>query len=296
MKEQEIKTMKLYHRVDRIERRLRDLGYAPDDEHTRVDPEQLGTMDSLHFFADEPIQRILALLHATGDSTTSGTNATDKKVLDIGTGYGGTARLLAHRSGCHVDALELQPDLSAAAAILTRKCGLESRITHKTGDVLELPIAPNTYNVAVGLLCFLHIGNWPALFQRCFDALQHGGMVYVEDFFLRDDAPLSAEDAQILRDDIYCNHLYARDELVTMFEKCGFEVVTFEDVTAKWRPYVTNRYIAYRADLAKHIAYDGEEVATKLDHFYASVAKVFQGDSVGGFQLTLRKPLQPPVA
>lgn len=285
MKEQEIKTMKLYHHLDRIERRLRDLGYAPTQD-TGVDPERLGTMDSLHFFGDEPIQRILRLLGADNNPT----SAQKKSVLDIGTGYGGTARLLAHRSGCHVDALELQPDMSDAAQVLTRKCGLEALVHHKTGDFLQLPVAADEYDVAVGLLCFMHIGNWPQLFQRCFKTLRPGGVLYVEDFFLR-GAALSPEDAQVLRDDIYCSALYSRAELLAMLAACGFEVVAFDDVTDKWTPFVVNRHVSYRADLAKHAAYDGKHVAEGLDHFYASVAKIFQSGSVGGFILTVRKPV-----
>lgn len=282
--EQEIKTMKLYHHLDRIERRLHDLGYAPNQK-TGVDPERLGTMDSLHFFGDEPIQRILHLLHS--DTTD---NDAKKAVLDIGTGFGGTARLLAHRSGCRVDALELQSDMSDAARVLTRKCGLDALVTHTTGDVLQLPVAESAYDVAVGLLCFLHIGDWAALFRRCFAALKPGGVLYVEDFFLR-GARLSAEDARVLKDDIYCSALHSRPELLDLLAAVGFERVAFDDVTAKWTPYVVNRHVAYRTNLAEHVARDGRHVAEGLDHFYYSVARVFQGGSVGGFVLSARKPL-----
>ncbi|TYZ66728.1 hypothetical protein PybrP1_007514 [[Pythium] brassicae (nom. inval.)] len=291
--EQEIKTMKLYHHLDRIDRRLHDLGYAPNQD-AGVDPERLGTMDSLHFFGDEPIQRILQLIRGGDDdpsaSASASASAAKKSVLDIGTGFGGTARLLAHRSGCRVDALELQPDMSDAARVLTRKCGLEALVRHQTGDFLHLSVPTNEYDVAVGLLCFLHIGNWAALFRRCFAALKPGGALYVEDFFLRGTA-LSREDATVLREDIYCASLHARAELLALLAAAGFEDVAFDDATAKWKPYVVNRHVAYRAALAEHVARDGKHVAEGLDHFYYSVAKVFQGGSVGGFVLTARKPL-----
>lgn len=288
--EQEIKTMKLYHHVERIERRLRDLGYSSQADE-RVDPERLGTMDSLHFFGDEPIQRILQLIN-NGDKSA---NTSGKKVLDIGTGYGGTARLLAHRSGCHVDALELQPDLSAAGEHLTRKCGLDALISHKTGDFLQLPVARGEYDVVVGLLCFLHIGNWPQLFQHCFESLKEGGVMYVEDFFLRGEK-FTDEDTAILKNDIYCSTLYKREVLVALLEKCGFEAIDFQDVTPKWTPYVVNRHFTYRAELEKHIAHDGKHVAEALDHFYSSVAKVFQAGNIGGFTLMVRKPTNKAVA
>lgn len=294
MKEQEIKTMKLYHHVDRIERRLQDLGYSLSNQSEHIDPERLGTMDSLHFFGDEPIRRILRLI-SNGDGASASDNESEdaKKVLDIGTGYGGTARLLAHRSGCHVDALELQPDLSEAGKHLTRKCGLEQLISHKTGDFLQLPLLANEYDVVVGLLCFLHIDNWSQLFQRCYDSLKEGGVMYVEDFFLR-GLQLTDEEKTVLRSDIYCPQLYRREELVTILKKCGFASIDFQDVTAKWAPYVVNRHVTYHAALDTHIAYDGKSVAEALDHFYSSVAKVFQGGNLGGFTLVVRKPVSNP--
>ncbi|KAG7400478.1 hypothetical protein PHYBOEH_005506 [Phytophthora boehmeriae] len=281
MKHQDIKTMKLYHHLDRIDRRLKELGYSTTDV---VDPEQLGTVDSLHFFGDEPIRHIEELL----TKTPSGNG--DKKVLDVGTGFGGTARLLAHRSGCKVDALELQPDLCEAGKALTRRCGLDDRISHLNDDFLELVVTPNAYDVVVGLLCFLHIGHWTELFRRCFESLKPGGFLYIDDFFLRGEQ-LTVQDEQTLREDVYCSELLAREKIVSTLTACGFEEPRFTDVTAKWLPYLSDRSITYHADLATHIALDGEATARELDHFYKRVARLFQAGNVGGYTLIVRKPL-----
>jgi len=64
-------------------------------------------------------------------------------------------------------ALEQQPDLSAASRELTRCCRLDEQVKHLTGDFLALPVQLNEYDAVVGLLCFLHVGNWLPLFQRC---------------------------------------------------------------------------------------------------------------------------------
>ncbi|CAH0493818.1 unnamed protein product [Peronospora farinosa] len=278
-KHEEIKTMKLYHHLDRIENRLKELGYTNKD--VRVDPEQLGEFDSLHFFGDEPICHIVELLAET---------PTEKKVLDIGSGYGGTARLLAHRSGCKVDALELQPDLSDAGRELTRRCGLDEQVTHLDGDFLELPVQHNEYDVVVGLLCFLHIGNWRQLFQRCFDSLKPGGVLYVDDFFLRGDR-LTPEDQLTLKQDVYCTDLLRQEQIVDVLKTCGFETPKVQDATIKWQPYVSNRAVKYHAALETHIARDGEAAARGLDHFYTCMAQLFRTGNVGGYTLIVRKPL-----
>ncbi|CEG48454.1 uncharacterized protein PHALS_06274 [Plasmopara halstedii] len=258
---EEIKTMHLYRHLDRIERRLQELGYTSKD--VPVDPEQLGTLDSLHFFGDEPIRNIVRLLANTPE---------DKKVLDIGTGYGGTARLLAHRSGCKVDALELQPDLSEAGRELTRRCGLDSHVTHLNGDFLELSLQKEEYDAV------------------CFDILKPGGFLYIDDFFVR-GVELTKEDKLTLKQDVYCANLLRQTDLHEVLKDCGFEDISFQDVTTKWLPYLTNRALQYRASLDSHIARDGETAARDLEHFYTSVARVFQGGNVGGYTLIVRKPL-----
>ena len=59
-------------------------------------------------------------------------------VLSIGSGLGGPARFLAGRYGVAVTAVELQPDLHAAAAELTHRCGLSAAVAHVCADVLAL--------------------------------------------------------------------------------------------------------------------------------------------------------------
>ncbi|DAZ95588.1 TPA: hypothetical protein N0F65_006074 [Lagenidium giganteum] len=282
----EIKTMKLYTHVDRIERRLCALGYTSPE--AVVDPEKLATIDTLHYFGDEPARRVLALVdqHLAGKSA---------RVLDIGTGYGGIARLLAHRGQCHVDALELQSDLSAAGLALTQRCGLSKRVRHVTGDFLQIKDDDaqlhGSYDVLMGIMCFMHIGHWPELFARCHARLEDGGLLYVEDFFLRGVA-FSDEEERILKKDVYVSELYTREKLLTLLDRCGFEVIEFQDVTTKWRPYVIERARTYHAQLNQHAEQDGEAAAASLDHFYSSVATLFEKGNVGGYTLVARRRAQ----
>ncbi|TMW58664.1 hypothetical protein Poli38472_010223 [Pythium oligandrum] len=295
----EIKTMKLYHHLERIERRLKHAAASKDVElvpektsgDDSIDPEVLGTLDSLHFYGDEPIQAVQKLLGQVRE-TRGVSDAAAQRVLDIGTGFGGTARLLAHRTGVQVDALELQPDLSDTGRELTRRCGLERQVTHLTGDFLVRPVTHERYDVIVGLLCFLHIGQWRELFTRCCQSLQPGGVLYVEDFFRRnDEADFNDEEKRILREDVYCVELCVQAELQALIQECGLEVVQFEDVTTKWLPYVTKRAENYEANLEKHIMLDGEATAKGLNHFYKSVADIFTRGNLGGYTLVARRPL-----
>ncbi|HUT78173.1 MAG TPA: methyltransferase domain-containing protein [Polyangia bacterium] len=57
-----------------------------------------------------------------------------QRVLDLGSGLGGSARFLASRTGVRVTALELCDGLHDTAAELTRRCGLSHLVDHVRGD------------------------------------------------------------------------------------------------------------------------------------------------------------------
>ena len=61
-------------------------------------------------------------------------------ILDVGSGLGGPARYLAHKTNCAVTALELQEDLHKEAENLTRRCNLQHKLSHMSGDFLQLDL------------------------------------------------------------------------------------------------------------------------------------------------------------
>ncbi|KAJ0412060.1 hypothetical protein ATCC90586_004606 [Pythium insidiosum] len=288
-KHEEIKTMKLYEHLDRLERRLKAAGSAMPESSAVLDPELLASVDCLHYFGDEPVRAVQQLISRAA-AQHGKQQENDVRVLDLGTGYGGTARLLAHRTRCHVDALELQPDLSMIAEEMTRRCGLSDRVTHVTGDFLQRPVAHEQYDVIVGLLSFMHIGQWRELFSRCFASLKPGGVLYVEDFFRR-GASFSSEELRILREETYCADLLSREEMLKLLQDdIGFEAVQFDDVTDTWTPYLAARAKQFAAELDHHVQVDGEATAKSLNHFYQSVADVFSRGNLGGYKLVVRRP------
>ncbi len=101
-----IRSVPLYTHLERIERGLAALGIGPSDP---ILPEQLFHLDQWHYHGIEAI-------HAAAEQLGLGPAS---RVLDVGSGLGGPARYLAHMTGCHVTALELQPELHSIAADLT---------------------------------------------------------------------------------------------------------------------------------------------------------------------------------
>ena len=62
------------------------------------------------------------------------------KILDVGSGLGGPARHMAHTTNCSVTCLELQEDLHSEGQDLTRRCNLQEKVTHISGDFLKMDL------------------------------------------------------------------------------------------------------------------------------------------------------------
>ena len=178
-----IEAMPLYTNLDRIERGLAAQGIGPGDP---IRPEQLFALDQWHYHGTEAIA---AAARALGLGPQS-------RVLDVGAGVGGPARYLAHTTGCHVTALELQPELHAIGVDLTRRTGLADRVTHVCGDALAEPLPDAGFDAVVSWLAIVHIPERARLFRRLARALRSGGGCYVEDLCMHKPfAPRDWEDA-----------------------------------------------------------------------------------------------------
>jgi len=144
--------MPLYTNLDRIARGLAAHGIGPDDP---ISSEQLFALDQWHYHGTEAIA---AAAHVLGLGP-------QRRVLDIGAGVGGPARYLAHTTGCHVTALELQPELDAIGVDLTRRAGLADRVTHLCGDALAEPLPDAGFDAVVSFLAIVHIPDRGRLFD-----------------------------------------------------------------------------------------------------------------------------------
>ena len=71
----------------------------------------------------------------------------DSSVLDLGSGYGGPARLLAARYGCRVTGLNLSKVEIEEARKRTVAQGRQSSITYVYGDFHDIPFPDTTFDV-----------------------------------------------------------------------------------------------------------------------------------------------------
>ena len=270
-----IESIPLYTHLDRINSGLAALGIGAADP---IRPDQLFALDQWHYHGTDAIR-------AAADPLGRGAAS---RVLEIGSGIGGPARYLAHTTGCHVTALELQPKVHAVAADLTQRCGLADRVLHQCGDALLHPIEDATFDAVVSWLAVLHIPDRRRLYARLARALRPGGWCYIEDLCMR--APFAAPDLRDLREVVFGVSVTGIDEHVDDLRAAGFSHVVATDETADWAPYTNARLAAWQANHASYVRAHGEGAYAAQELFYAVIARLFASGSLGGVRLVARVP------
>ena len=271
-----IKAMKLYHQVERIFTELKALGLEDSDP---LDIMTLCAFDQYHYLGtnavDEAIRRI-------------GINAS-MKVLEVGGGIGGPARYLTHKTGCQMVVLELQSDLNLTAAQLTDRCRLSDRVNHICKDILAYGSqGREQYDALVSWLTFLHIPDRKSLYAKCFEVLKPGAVLYVEDYF--EKAPLTTEEKDLLRQEVYCDHIPSMNDYRRELAEAGFQDIELEDKSQVWTQFVEKRLRVFRDTWLRNVKLHGSEVVEGLDEFYATITRLFQTGNLGGIAFVARKP------
>jgi len=270
-----IAAVPLYTQLERIDRGLAALGIGPGDP---ISPEQLFGLDQWHYHGTDAIR-------AAADHFALGPRS---RVLDVGSGIGGPARFLAYTTGCHVTALELQPNLNEIAVDLTRRCGLGERITHLCGDALVHPLPDATFDAVVSWLAVLHIPDRPRLFARMARTLRPGGGCYIEDLCMR--APFGAQDLRDLHEIVFGTTVTIIADYAADARAAGFVDVVTTDLTSDWARYAAERLAAWRQNHASYAQTHGEAAYAAQELFYTVIARLYDSGSLGGVRLVASVP------
>src|SRR5687767_3118700 len=214
--------MPLYVNLQRIYNELAEAGVAAGAPLT---PEQLFPFDQIHYHGTDAVRDAAQALQLTSDS----------RILEIGSGLGGPARFLAHTTGCHVTALDVQQEMHALATELTARCGLSDRVSHVLGDALTYPLPAGGFDAVVSWLAVHQIPDRPRLFERLRHALKAGGALYIEDLHAR--APFQGGDVADVRELLYGITMTPAADYQRELEAAGCTDITLTDMTADWSAF-----------------------------------------------------------
>lgn len=181
--------------------------------------EDLGPVDEFHVRGAEVSAELAAALDPVG-----------LRVLDVGCGLGGPARLLADRFACRVSGIDLSPDFIWAARELTRLTGLDRQVDFYQGNALELPFEAETFDIAWTQHVQMNISDKERFYREMQRVLHSGGRLAYYDLFATGSGPVSypmpwASSASQ-------SFLATRPKTHELLNDLGFRLVSHKDETA----------------------------------------------------------------
>ncbi len=206
-------------------------------------------------------------------------------ILDIGSGFSATGRVLCSKYGVEVTGVELQKEVHDLARFITARNEDEkvregvSSVRANFLTIKEEELGTLGFDHVVSLLCIMHLpqGSRGTMFKRAARYLKPGGKIYVEDFYQKN--PLTEDDQSKLRNVVACSYLPEIKGYIQDVEVAGFVNVEFDDISKHWTNLLVERAKSYKAEKSRD---------TELELFYDTVAELFKRGNVGGVRLTAK--------
>jgi ubiquinone/menaquinone biosynthesis C-methylase UbiE len=178
--------------------------------------------------------------------------ATDH-LLDVGSGIGGPARVLARRFGCRVTGIDLTPEFCDVARHLTRLTGLDSRVDFVLGDALAMLFADAAFDGAYSMNVSMNIADKAALYAEIRRVLKPGAWLMLSELVA---GPGPALDYPTPRAAPAATSFLATPaETRRGLEAAGFEVLQFRDTAAEAKAFgARSRAMVERGEKPPHRA------------------------------------------
>lgn len=198
-----------------IERAL--VAAGKDLDH--LTPADLGTLEDFHTMGRIATSQLAELARVTSED----------RVLDAGTGIGGTARFLASQYGCQVTAVDLTGEYCATARWLNGLVGLAGKISVSQADVTRLPFGDGAFDVAFSQHVQMNVADKARLYAQARRVLSPGGRLASWDITAGPPGELGFPLPWADRPDR--SHLAAPAALRAAIESAGFAVEQWNDRT-----------------------------------------------------------------
>ena len=114
---------------------------------------------------------------------------TGASVLDIGGGYGGSARYVAETFGASAVSLNLSEVQNERGRAQNEQRGLADRVTIVDGDFENIPYDAASFDVVWSQDAMLHSGNRTRVLDEAVRVLKPGGVFVFTDPMMADDCP-----------------------------------------------------------------------------------------------------------
>ena len=213
-------------------------------------------------------------------------NSSDS-IADLCCGLGGTSRYIADKCGSKVIGFDVTEDRIIGAEKLTELVGLQKNVEFVSTDVLSLPIADNSFDVAIGQEAFLHISDKHSLFNECSRVLKQGGRLGFTDVMAVDKVQYS-ENIDFFESWSISN-LLNKCKYKRTVEDAGFKIISVDDLSSFWADILKQRYEMYLELGGSTSKKFGTEVERKWTANYKYFVDLFQRNIFGGIRVIAEK-------
>ncbi|MBX7200856.1 MAG: class I SAM-dependent methyltransferase [Rhodospirillaceae bacterium] len=198
-------------------------GHAPDT----LTPDRLAPFDQLHTGGAPATAALIARLAP---------NPADH-VLDVGSGLGGPARMLAARTGCRVTGIDITPRFVADATFFTA-CTGQPRVSFQEGSATALPFGDRSFDAAWHIHMAMNVADKAAMYAEIFRVLKPGAAFAIDD-------PVRGEGEMVFpvpwAAEPRTSYLCTAEALVDLLAGAGFVAPEIEDVTAQGIAFALER-------------------------------------------------------
>ncbi len=187
----------------------------------------------------------------------------EQKVIDLGSGYGGSARYMADQYGCQVVALNLSEVENRRARELNRKQGLDNLIEVVDGNFEELPYDESVFDLVWSQDSFLHSPARSQVISEAARILKPGGHFVFTDPMQADNCPEGV--LQPILDRIHLESMASPSFYRKTAKNAGLKEIDFEELTI----HMKRHYSAVLRETNEN----EEELRTKVSEEYINNMK-----------------------
>ena len=183
-------------------------------------------------------------------------------VLDVGSGIGGAARILADEYECRVIGLDLTEVYCQTAKVLGSETGLQWSLEFLCGNALSLPFADDSFDAVWSQHVAMNIADKATLYSEIARVLKPDGKLAINDIVagtsdrLRFPLPWSPEPRW--------NHLLDAEALKQELENAGLTPITWQDKTEDAKTWDAAMRVTAGTDAQQIFGPDFQAMAANL--------------------------------
>jgi len=208
------------------------------------------------------------------------------RIIDLGSGYGGSARYLANRFGCHVVALNVSEVENERARSLNKKSGLYDLIEVVDGNFEELPFEDESFDIVWSQDSFLHSPLREQVISEASRVLTTSGELIFTDPMKADACPDGV--LQPILDRIHLESMASPEFYRQAAAGNGFEELTFDENTEHLKRHYTavlHQTLEHEDKLRKNVSREYlENMKEGLNHWIDGAEKDYLAWGIFHFQ------------